>query len=118
MLPKKERKDINQVPAANEKVMVRTYNAIGDADLEFFFDDIRDALKKYVKLKVQCFSILGNPDFRHRMSPWPTIWVRTGGEGRFRRVHDFLYLELTDRNIAKYLAERIIDGDELLDEFL
>lgn len=109
MLPKKEGKGTNQVSAAKAKVKVRTYKATGDVDQEFFFDDIRDALKKYVEIRDSI------PDFRYRMSHWPTIWVRT--DNGFRRVHDFAYEELTDENIAKYLAERIIDGDELLAGF-
>lgn len=49
------------------------------------------------------------------MAHWPTIWVRT--EDGLRRVHDFAYPGLTNENISKYLAERIIDGDELLAGF-
>ena len=73
------------------------------------FADIRKALEKYVEIRDSI------PDFRYRMSHWPTVWVCKGNG--FQRVHDFAYMELTDENIAKYLAERIIDGDELLAGF-
>lgn len=102
-------KRTGQVLAEDIRVKVRAYKTTGDADQEFVFTDIRGALKKYVEIRDSI------PDFRYRMSHWPTIWVRTG-DG-FRRVHDFAYTELTDGNIAKYLEERIIDRDELLAGF-
>ena len=99
----------DRVLAEDARVKVRTYKTTGDTDQEFVFADIHTALEKYVEARDSI------PYFQCRMSHWPTIWVRTGDW--FRRVHDFVYPELTDENIAKYLAERIIDGDELLDGF-
>lgn len=93
--------------ASDAKIKVRTYKATGDADQNFFFGGIREALRKYVDVRDAI------PGYKWRMSHWPTIWLRT--DKGFRRVHDFAFWELTDGNIEKYLAERIIDGDELLD---
>lgn len=108
-MPAEKTGSAGRTPAAEARVKVRTYRATGDADQEFIFADIRTALEKYVEARDSI------PGFRYRMPYWPTIWVRTG-DG-FRRVHDFAYPELTDGTAAKYLAERIIDGDELLAGF-
>ena len=102
-------KSTDKVLAEDIRFKVRAYKATGDAGQEFVFADIRKALEKYAEIRDSI------PDFRYRMSHWPTIWVCKGNG--FQRVHDFAYTELTDENIAKYLAERIIDGDELLAGF-
>ena len=89
-----------------KKIKVRSYTMQGDKDQEYFFDDIREALEKYVKIRDSI------PDFWNRPQLWPTIWVNM--EEGFLRVHNFAFWDVTADSNEKYLAERIIDTDDLL----
>lgn len=93
---------------AKDRIKVRTYKKNGDADKEYFFPAIREALEEYVKLRNSI------ENFGDRVPYWPTIWINDGKNG-YVRVHSFAYSELTDGTVEKYLAERIIDGDDLLE---
>ena len=88
------------------EIKVRNYTHAGDKDQEYFFNNIREALEKYVEIRDAI------PDFRNRRQLWPTIWVDT--EKGYQRVHDFAFQDVTDDSVGKYLAERILDTDDLL----
>lgn len=88
------------------KIKIITYKKTGKRDDEFFFDNIQDALEKYVGARNSI------PNFWRQQSLWPTIWINT--ENGFVRVHDYPFEELTEGNIAKYLSQRILDTDDLL----
>lgn len=45
----------------------------------------------------------------------PTIWVYDEKTDWYIRVHDFQFGELNEETFGKYLNERIIDGDDLLE---
>lgn len=87
-------------------IKVKTYDGRGNSKDEYFFNDIRAALEKYVKCRNEILRFWDN------MPLWPTIWVESGGE--YIRVHDYSFSDLTEENIRKYLDERIIDTDDLL----
>ncbi|MCM1236683.1 MAG: hypothetical protein NC489_41935 [Ruminococcus flavefaciens] len=92
--------------ASAAMIRVRRYTAAGDTEQDFFFDGIRAALAVYAGIRDAV------PDCWERTTLWPTIWVRT--DRGFLRVHDYAFRELTEGNVAKYLAERVLDTDGLL----
>lgn len=85
-----------------KKYKVRTYDKKGNFLRDFFTNNFRFALKLYVaETEI-------NPDKR------PTLWACNNGV--YVRVHDFNFGEVTDENIEKYLQERVIEGDDLLED--
>lgn len=92
-----------------EKIRIRTYTVNGDMDKEYYFNEMREALGKYLEAKNSL------PSNYHRRVCGPTVWIYDGE--RYLRVHDFQFSQLTNETLAKYLKERILHTDYLLDAF-
>ena len=82
------------------KYGMKAYTSTGD----FGYAEYRNNFYEVLQLYVQ--------EARIAKHPQPTLWVYDGE--RYVRVHDFYFSELSPETYAKYLNERIIDGDELL----
>lgn len=88
------------------KFKVTTYNKFGDFKKDYFFDDIKKAIDRYSEVA---------KSVNYKMPMLPTIWIYENESDKFIRVHDFGFKEATEENIRKWIKERIIDTDYLLE---
>ncbi len=89
----------------NAKYRLRTYTNRGNIDRDIYSDDLYKLLQQYTEIR----TLPPNPQN-------PTIWIYEGTG--YVRVHDFMFHELNQDTYRKYLKERILDSDNLLEKVL
>ncbi|MCC2255967.1 hypothetical protein LKD70_16365 [Ruminococcus sp. CLA-AA-H200] len=87
------------------KFRVRTYDKRGYLAKQFFYDDFIDMAKEYCKLEVPKGVIA-----------LPTMWVWDPSQEEYVRIHNFPYNEPSYGKVMAYLTQRVIPGDELLQQ--
>lgn len=85
------------------KYMLKVYIEKGNYEKNIYFHDFYELLQEYIKRCVQPLYDLRNP----------TIWIHDGD--RYVRVHSFMFEELSQDTYEKYLREKILDTDYLLE---
>lgn len=85
------------------KYMLRVYNKIGNIRNDVYFHNLYELLQQYIKNRISLID-----------SKNPTIWIHDGKN--YVRVHSFQFKELNPDNYRRYLKERVIDTDYLLEE--
>lgn len=81
--------------------MVRSYTKRGEMGFEEYRDNLYEVLQLYVQFA------------RQKDHPRPTLWIWDGKN--YVRVHDFQFVELNPETYSKYLKERILETDYLLE---
>lgn len=81
--------------------VIRRYDRSGEVMEEMYYDDIVKLLHEFVR-------------YRSTDSTEPSIWKRLEGN-KFVRIHNYGYKEVTIENVHRYLNERILETDRLLE---
>lgn len=85
---------------------LRIYGCDGRRKKDIYFKDLLSLLEAYLKEYKK----------QQNIKARPTLWVWDWRRKCFRRIHDYEYDKVDYASVKKYLQERIIEADDLLED--